>query len=114
MNRKEARLRNLLRLVDEYKTIAAVASASGTSEKYLGQILNGTPLKSGKLRQIGDDLAQRLEDGCGKASGWMDADHDTTTPIGGPALTMSEAELLRLYRAATPEKRRALLAVARL
>lgn len=114
MNRKDARLRNLQRLVDEYKTIAAVASASGTSEKYLGQLLNGSTLKSGKPRQIGDDLAQRLEDGCGKPHGWMDADHDTTAPIGGPTLTMSEAELLRLYRAASPEKRRAMLAVARL
>lgn len=114
MNRKEARLLNLKRLVAEYGSIVAVANASGTSEKYLGELINRTPSKSGKPRQMGDLTAEKIEVGCGKGRGWMDIDHNATQPIGGPALNSTEAELLRLYRESTPNKRRALLAVARL
>lgn len=114
MTRKYARLINLRHLVEEYGTITAVAAAAGTSEKYLGDILNGTLLKSGKRRQLGDRLAEKLENGCGKPPGWLDIDHSANSPTGGPALTPAEAELLRLFRDASPSKRRILLGVARL
>lgn len=114
MTRNDIRLTNLRILVGEYLTIAAVAEASGTSEKYLSQILNASPLPSGKPRQVGNNLARRLEEGCLKPVGWMDTDHRQSIALPGPSITPAEAELIRLYRCASTAKRRAMMAVARL
>lgn len=72
----EIRLENLLLLIDEKGTQEAVAEAGGTSSVYLSQIKNRTPdKKTGKLRQMGDDMARKLEEGCKKERGWMDNVH---------------------------------------
>ena len=72
----EIRLENLLALIEEMGTQEAVAEAGGTSSVYLSQIKNRTPdKKTGKLRQMGDDMARKLEEGCKKERGWMDNTH---------------------------------------
>ena len=72
---KELRLENLRALVEEFKTADAVAQRAATAPMYLSQILNGAKSSTGKVRGIGDALARRLEQGCGKELGWMDKPH---------------------------------------
>lgn len=72
----EIRLENLMLLIFEKGTQEAVAEAGGTSSVYLSQIKNRTPdKKTGKPRQMGDDMARKLEEGCVKERGWMDNVH---------------------------------------
>lgn len=69
----EIRLENLDLLITELGTQEKVAEAGGTSSVYLSQIKNRTPdKKTGKPRQMGDDMARKLEEGCLKERGWMD------------------------------------------
>lgn len=72
---KELRLENLRALIAEFKTAEAVAQRASTAPMYLSQILNGAKSSTGKARGIGDALARRLEEGCGKEPGWMDRPH---------------------------------------
>lgn len=72
----EIRLDNLRLLIDEIGTQERVAELAETSPVYLSQILNGAAdSKTGKVRQIGDPLARKLESGCGKELGWLDNVH---------------------------------------
>lgn len=72
----EIRLDNLDILIEEYGTQDKVAEAAGTSSVYLSQIKNrSADAKTGKLRQMGDDMARKLEAGCNKERGWMDHSH---------------------------------------
>ena len=76
----EIRLENLEALIAELGTQDKVAELGGTSSVYLSQIKNqSADTKTGKLRQMGDDMARKLELGCGKVRGWMDNVHNTTT-----------------------------------
>lgn len=93
MDYKEARLENLRLLVAEFGSMAAVARAADTNEKYLWQILNKVPQR-GTARAVGDKLARKLEIGCGKPEGWMDAPHDAAmAPEDGALLEDIRAEL---------------------
>lgn len=113
MTRKDIRHANLLLLVAEFGSIAAVAVAAETSEKYLWQVIHRAPLKSGKPRGIGDVLADKLDDGCGKSPGWMDTNHQAASS-SALGITPLEAELLRRFRTANCKHRQTILAVARL
>lgn len=77
---KELRLENLRALVAEFKTADAVAQRAQTAPMYLSQILNGAKSSTGNARGIGDKLARKLEDGCGKELGWMDRPHRLPAP----------------------------------
>lgn len=69
----EIRLKNLERLIAEFGTQERVAELAETSPVYLSQIMNAArDSKTGKVRQIGDPLARKLETGCNKERGWMD------------------------------------------
>lgn len=72
---KELRLENLRALVAEFKTADAVAQRAATAPMYLSQILNGAKSSTGRARGVGDTLARKLEQGCGKEMGWMDKPH---------------------------------------
>lgn len=72
---KELRIQNLRALVAEFKTADAVAQRAQTAPMYLSQILNGAKSSTGNTRGIGDKLARKLEEGCGKEVGWMDRPH---------------------------------------
>ncbi|MEH3087693.1 MAG: S24 family peptidase [Xylophilus ampelinus] len=72
----EIRLANLEQLVRELGTLEAVASRAESTSVYLSQVRNGTiDQKTGKPRQMGTAMARRIEKGCGKPEGWMDATH---------------------------------------
>jgi len=72
---KELRLENLRALVAEFRTAEAVAQRAETNAMYLSQILNGAKSSTGNTRGVGDKLARKLEQGCGKEEGWMDRPH---------------------------------------
>jgi len=72
---KELRLENLRALVAEFKTADEVAKRAGTAPMYLSQILNGSKSSTGTPRGVGEALARKLEQGCGKELGWMDRPH---------------------------------------
>jgi SOS-response transcriptional repressor LexA len=64
------RLENLQCLISEAGTKAELARRTGVSEAYLSQI---TSDKIG--RNVGKDIARRLEKGMHKPTGWMDVPH---------------------------------------
>lgn len=80
----EIRLENLELLIGEFGTQEKVAELAGTSPVYLSQIRNAAAdSKTGKVRQIGDPLARKLEEGCNKEIGWMDNPQIPHTYRGG-------------------------------
>src|SRR5690606_33538582 len=53
-----------------------LAEKCEVSHIYLNQIKNMRPdPTTGKVRNVGNQLARKLEKGMGKPQGWMDADH---------------------------------------
>jgi len=79
MRPKDIRRQNLKLLVSEFGTISEVAKRSGTSEKYLSQIINQV-VQRNSPRGIGDIVAAKLEDGCQKPRGWIDETHNSGLP----------------------------------
>ena len=72
---KEIRIQNLRLLIEEFGTAEDVATRAQTPPNYISQILNGVPSSTGTPRGVGDSVARRLEEGCGKPVGWMDVPH---------------------------------------
>lgn len=72
----DARRANLEALVVECGTLDQVAASIGSSPIYLSQIRNRTPdAKTGRPRDMGSQLARRLELAFKKPVGWMDQQH---------------------------------------
>ena len=73
----ETRRAKLELLIGEHGTLEAVAALAGSSSVYLSQIRNGAlDQKTGRSRQMGSAIARRIEFGCNKPAGWMDAPID--------------------------------------
>ncbi len=78
----EIRLTNLEVLVKEAGTQEKLASAAGISRIYLNQLLKrSTASVSGKVRNIGNSTARKLETAMNKPFGWLDQDHADNEPI---------------------------------
>lgn len=76
----EIRMENLRVLVKEKGSQKKVSDDTGASQVYLSQLMNAAKdAKTGKPRQIGDDMARKLEAGCGKERGWLDNVHRQDT-----------------------------------
>lgn len=115
---EEIRLTNLRLLIEECEavtvgkqtyragTAAALAARSKTSPSYLSQILIRFRNPSGNIREIGTELARKLEKGAKKPIGWMDVRHDD--------LDSAENELRLLYAAMDESAKATLMAQARL
>lgn len=71
--RHTIRLANLRILIAEAETKAELARRTGVNQAYLSQIEKSD---GDALRNIGDDIARRLETGMGKPLEWMDQDHN--------------------------------------
>lgn len=65
MDSRQIRRENLTRLIAQYGTIEALASAANASAKYLSQIKNDT-------RGMGARTARKLEASLGLPAGWFD------------------------------------------
>lgn len=92
MTAEEFRLENLKALVAEFGSIVAVAERADTAAPYLSQIINRVPSRTGKPRDVGPDLARKLEAGCDKPIGWMDIDHSASTLPPEDARFISEIQ----------------------
>lgn len=85
----DTRRENLLILIGEHKTQAALSDASGIAVAYINQIVN-------KRRGMGHKTARNLEQSCRKPPGWMDKNHATTDP--------GKDELVAIYEALGDQK----------
>lgn len=68
MDAHDIRRANLLDLIRQFGTIKALAEHTGTDAAVLSQIKN-------THREMGNDIARRIEQALGHAHGWMDAMH---------------------------------------
>ena len=76
------RRENLLRLLEEAGTQEGLAERCDVSHIYLNQIKNMRPdPATGKIRNIGNQLARKLEQGMKKPQGWMDTDHSLKNAV---------------------------------
>lgn len=74
------RRENLLALIQEAGTQERLAERAEVSHIYLNQIKNMRPDPStGKVRNVGNQLARKLEKGMDKPEGWMDTDHSNVS-----------------------------------
>lgn len=80
----EIRLENMKRLVEEVGSVAELAKRAGYAQpSYLYQIINQTAIQNGKPKNIGGQMARKLEKAMNKAVGWLDIKHneDDATPV---------------------------------
>lgn len=71
------RLENLKKLVEEVGGVTKLSQLAGYKQpSYLYQILNRTVVQNGKPKNIGSNMARKLEEATGKESGWLDIRHD--------------------------------------
>jgi hypothetical protein len=72
----EVRHANLLRVIAEAGNAARLPELIDTKPQYLSQLVRRAPdSKTGKPRELGDDLARRIERRLAKPHGWMDTQH---------------------------------------
>lgn len=79
----DIRRANLELLIKEFRTLAALAEAAGTTSIYLTQIrTSAIDSKTKRPREMGSAMARRLEKACTppKQRGWMDVPHDDEFP----------------------------------
>lgn len=93
---------NLAGLIREFETIARLARRTGAVASLLSRIKNGT-------RQMGDDVARRLERALDKPEGWMDLPQ-----FGAGDAMMDQAEALQILQSLTESDRDAWLKHGRL
>ena len=74
-NNDTIRLQNLELLITEAGSASKLARIADTSSSYLSQVRRQMRTSKGTPRNIGDDLAEKLERGMGKPEGWMDKSH---------------------------------------
>ncbi len=92
----EVRLENLRRLVEEAQGLSnLIAKANGKlSRPVLYQILSGVKTAAGTPKNIGDDLARKIEKELRLERGWMD--HEKEFQDFLPQGYIMPAELIRL------------------
>jgi hypothetical protein len=89
MNIKDIRRNNLLVLKKEFGSFAALAKRTNTDASYLSQV-------NIKARDMGHDVARRIEAALGKTPGWMDAQrHDRTNAVEQPMALYSVNPVLQ-------------------
>lgn len=76
MENKEIRRANLVMLAGQHGTVQALADKTNIDASHLRNVINR---RDG--RNLGDELAKRIEDQLGKPRGWMDVLHETDANI---------------------------------
>jgi hypothetical protein len=80
MDVRQARSANLLRLLGRYPTLRAFADATGIATPHASQMKGG-------VRQMGDEVARRIEVKLNLPHGWMDQGHAEAGTAEVPAAT---------------------------
>jgi hypothetical protein len=90
---RDIRRENLARLVRGYKSQRQFAKSVGLVPAHTSQLLSGT-------RDMGEDVARRIEDALGMPSGFLSLDPDVPPVVDPvlPALPADELKLLADYR----------------
>jgi hypothetical protein len=106
MENKEIRRANLILLIGEYGSVAALAEKTDIDPTYLTNIKNRAQTSRG-LFQMGDEVARRIEQKLGKGNGWMDQ-------LQNPRLALpdDQQELLEAYEKAQEDWKRGLRSLA--
>jgi len=96
MDIKTTRRNNLRLLIGEVGSVKALAEKADTDPNHLSAMASDNPsvTPKGTIRGIGYDLARKLENACGKATGWMDQPHN---------IRDDQMMLLELFSQLTPE-----------
>ncbi len=105
MNRKlaQVRLQNLEILIAEAGSALSLAEKAETSGSYLSQVRRGLPTAKGTPRNVGDALANKLEQATAKPDGWMDEPHeDLLARMTGKAGTAANVEAAPATRGLFP------------
>jgi hypothetical protein len=83
------RRENLVLLAEELGSMEAVAARVDSTPVYLSQIRRQMPdSRTKRPRELGTELARRLERACEKPDGWMDQDH--SSPEAAPELVVAD------------------------
>lgn len=96
----EIRYENLQRLVAEAGDLSTLVDrAKGKlSRPTLYQILERKTTAAGVAKNVGDDLARKLEDALRLERGWMDNDHSQATASTAPSYSPDElAEMVKVF-----------------
>ena len=73
----DIRLQNIRLLVDEAGNISELARRIGYNQpSYLYQILNRKAIQNGKPKNVGENMARKIEAAMGKEPGWLDQPHN--------------------------------------
>lgn len=84
------RLDNLNLLVEEAGGVPELAKLMGYKQpSYLYQIINQTIVQNGKAKNIGNNMAEKLERVMNKPKGWLDMPHQTQTDNSTQTLNAS-------------------------
>ncbi len=76
MDIKDIRRQNLLTLIKQAGSRKKLCELSKISYNSLTQVLSRQKLPSGRSREIGDEIARKVETGMNKPPGWLDQQHD--------------------------------------
>lgn len=99
----DIRHRNLLTLIQEAGSQAALADRLGVQPSMISQWVTRAPNSAtGEPRVVGGPSARKLEAVMGKEQGWMDHDHR----VIARALRPDEVSVLERWNQADPEGRR--------
>ncbi|MDM3872538.1 hypothetical protein QSV34_14390 [Porticoccus sp. W117] len=98
---QDIRYRNLQRLLELCSgNQAELARKAASNPAYISQIVNRTPMPSGKPRNVGERLARNLEMAFGKSQGWMDTMEEIGVAEQRASYEVSEARLQPLLEVA--------------
>lgn len=91
----EIRRLNLLEAIERKGTAKKLADDANISPAYISQVKNQQPdSKTGKPKNMGDDVARKIENALGEKHGWMDQDHSVvhTSPNVKPSSHLHQSE----------------------
>lgn len=93
----EIRRDNLHRLIAEAGNASKLSALTGVPQPYISQVSRAVPHSTtGQPREMGDDIARKLEVKMGKPRGWMDVDHSALAMASD--LNGREGQLVGLFR----------------
>lgn len=76
----EIRRENLQIAIERFGTAKKLAEAANVSTAYLSQVKNSQPdSKTGKPKNMGDEVARKIEAALSEVAGWMDTDHSKSS-----------------------------------
>lgn len=107
---KETRREHLRRLVEGYPSQRQFAEALGLSAAHVSQMLTG-------VREVGEQVARRIETALGLAEGFLDTALDATAPgdqrnLMSQLLPADQIKLLKDYMQLSPKHQEALREMA--